>query len=104
MLSDLGFLLNYFHVLPFHLSLTWALVAASVSFGIGHLYQGVGGAVQTALIGFVLGAMFVMTGNLLLPMVIHTLLDLRVLAMLSKGFDQAYSPAASVRPAGTGPL
>jgi len=99
-----GFLLHYFHVLPSHLSLTWALVAASVIFGIGHLYQGVGGAVQAALIGFVLGAMFVVTGNLLLPMVIHTLLDLRVLAVLPEGFDEAYAPAASGRPAGTGPL
>jgi len=83
-----GFLLRYLHVLPFHLSLTWALVASSVIFGIAHLYQGVGGAVQTSLIGFVLGAMFLVTGNLLLPIVAHAVLDLRVLALLPQGFEK----------------
>ncbi len=83
-----GFLLHYLHVLPFHLSVTWALGVASVIFGIGHLYQGVGGAVQTALIGLVLGAMFLVTGNLLLPIVVHVLLDLRVLALLPEGFEK----------------
>jgi len=82
-----GFLLHYLHTLPFHLSLTWALVASSLIFGIAHLYQGAGGAVQTALIGAVLGAMFLVTGNLLLPMVVHAVLDLRVLALLPEGFE-----------------
>lgn len=38
-----GFLMQYFHTLPFHLSLAWAMVASSVIFGIAHLYQGVAG-------------------------------------------------------------
>jgi membrane protease YdiL (CAAX protease family) len=82
-----GFLLHYFHVLPFHLSLTWALVVSCVIFGIGHFYQGVAGGVQTAVIGFVLGALFVMTGSLVIPIVVHAVMDLRVLAMLPVGFD-----------------
>ena len=84
-----GFLLHYFHVTPVHLSLTWALVVSSLIFGIGHLYQGIAGAVQTVVIGFVMGAMFVMTGNLLLPIVVHAVVDLRVLAMLPEGFETA---------------
>ena len=84
-----GFLLHYLHTLPFHLSLTWALVVSSLIFGIGHLYQGIGGGIQTTLLGFVLGAMFLATGNLLLPMVLHAVLDLRVLAMLPEGFETA---------------
>jgi membrane protease YdiL (CAAX protease family) len=83
-----GFLLHYFHTLPFHLSLTWALVVSSMIFGIGHLYQGVGGGVQTAVIGFVFGTMFVMTGSLVLPIVLHAVMDLRVLAMLPVGFER----------------
>ena len=83
-----GLLLHYFHTLPFHLSLTWALVASSVVFGIGHLYQGVGGGVQTVVIGFVFGAMFVMTGSLAIPIVVHAVMDLRVLAMLPVGFER----------------
>jgi len=84
-----GFLLHYFHVQPFHLSLTWALVVSSLIFGVGHLYQGGLGAVQTALIGFVFGVMFIVTGNLLLPMLVHAVLDLRVLAMLPEGFENS---------------
>jgi membrane protease YdiL (CAAX protease family) len=84
-----GFLLHYLHVAPFHLTLMWALVASSVIFGIGHIYQGVAGAVQTALIGCVMGGMFLATGNLLLPIVVHILLDLRVLALLPEGFETA---------------
>jgi uncharacterized protein len=82
-----GFLLHYFHTLPFHLSLAWAMVASSGIFGIGHLYQGVAGGVQTAVIGFVFAAMFVMTGSLLVPIVVHAVMDLRVLAMLPVGFE-----------------
>ncbi len=82
-----GFLLRYFHTLPFHLSLAWAMVASSVIFGIGHLYQGVAGGVQTAIVGFVFAAMFVMTGSLVVPIVVHAVMDLRVLAMLPVGFE-----------------
>lgn len=84
-----GFLLHYFHNVPFHLSFTWALVASSLVFGIAHLYQGIAGSLQTILIGFVLGAMFLASGNLLLPIAVHAILDLRVLAMLPEGFDTA---------------
>jgi membrane protease YdiL (CAAX protease family) len=82
-----GFLLRYFHTWPFHWSLAWALVVSSLIFGIGHLYQGVAGGVQTAVIGFLFGAMFVMTGGLLVPIVAHAVMDLRVLAMLPVGFE-----------------
>jgi uncharacterized protein len=84
-----GFLLHYFHGLPFHWSLTWALVGSSVIFGIGHLYQGLAGAAQTFVIGFLFGAIFLLTGNLLLPVVLHALIDLRVLALLPPGFEAA---------------
>jgi len=82
-----GFLLHYLHVMPFHLDITRALVVSSLIFGIGHLYQGIAGVVQTTVIGFVLGAMFLLSGNLLLPIVVHAVIDLRVLAMLPEGFE-----------------
>lgn len=84
-----GFLLHYFQATAFHVSLTTALVVSSMIFGIGHLYQGAAGSVSTVVIGFVMGILFVMTGNLLLPMVLHAVMDLRVLAMLPQGFDAA---------------
>ena len=84
-----GFLLHYFHVAPLPLNLIGALGVSSLIFGVGHLYQGIAGAVQTVVIGFVLAVMFVMTGNLLLPIVVHAVVDLRVLAMLPEGFETA---------------
>jgi len=88
-----GFLLHYLHVHPFHLSLTSALVVSCLIFGVGHLYQGALGAVQTALIGFIFGVMFIVTGNLLLPIFVHAILDLRVLAMLPEGFESSVQPS-----------
>lgn len=81
-----GFLLHYFHVMPFHFSWTWALAISSAIFGIGHLYQGIAGAVQTIVLGFLFGTLFFITGNLMLPMALHAVLDLRVLALLPEGF------------------
>jgi uncharacterized protein len=83
-----GFLLHYFHASPLHLTLTWALAVSSVVFGIGHLYQGVSGAVGTAVLGFLLGVVFLVTGSLAVPMMVHALLDLRVLLMLPEGFAE----------------
>ena len=80
-----GFLLRYFHNMPFHLSLTWALVVAAVIFGIGHLYQGVKPALATVVLGFALSCVFVVTGSLLVPIIAHALLDLRALALLPAG-------------------
>lgn len=80
-----GFLLHYLHTAPFHLSLTWSLGVAAVIFGIGHLYQGAKGAAAITILGFVLGAVFVATGSLLIPIIAHAMMDLRVLVILPAG-------------------
>ncbi len=77
-----GFLLQYLHVSAFSLNLTLALLVSSIIFGLNHLYGGVGGVVGSAVVGFLLGLLFILTGNLLLPMVLHALFDLRMLALL----------------------
>lgn len=84
-----GFLLHYLHANPWHVSLTWALIISSLIFGVGHLYQGIAGAASTFVGGVLLGALFVITGSLLLPVLIHTLTDLRVLLLLPEGFEAA---------------
>ncbi len=84
-----GFLLHYFGVTPLHFSLSWALVISSLIFGIGHLYQGTVQAASTVVIGFMLGAIFIVTGSLLLPILIHAVMDLRVLLMVPANFEDA---------------
>jgi len=55
----------------------FALIVSVLLFGGLHAYQGAGGILATALIGVVLLALFVATGNILVPIVVHAIIDLR---------------------------
>jgi|HubBroStandDraft_6_1064221.scaffolds.fasta_scaffold00723_4 membrane protease YdiL (CAAX protease family) len=77
-----GFLIQYFREQPVHLGLVQALVLSACVFGIAHLYQGIIGIVQTAILGALFGVLFVTTGSLVLPMILHALIDLRILLIL----------------------
>jgi uncharacterized protein len=77
-----GFLLRYLHGFPWSLNLTLALLISSVIFGLQHLYQGAAGATSTVVVGFLFGLLFILSGNLLLPMLLHAVMDLRMLAIL----------------------
>ncbi len=76
-----GFLIRYLASLPFVASVTAALVVSSVIFGVAHLYQGLAGVAQTSLMAFAFGILFIESGNLAAPMVLHILVDLRVLLL-----------------------
>jgi membrane protease YdiL (CAAX protease family) len=77
-----GFLLHYLHVFPFSLNLTLALIISAVIFGLQHLYLGAGGVASIVVSGLLFGLMFLLTGNLLLPVVLHWAMDLQMLIML----------------------
>lgn len=77
-----GFLLHYLCVFPFSLNLTLALLISSVIFGLQHLYLGVAGAASIVVSGLLFGLLFLLTGNLLVPVVFHSLMDLRILLLL----------------------
>ncbi|CAN5193110.1 hypothetical protein BH09ACT5_BH09ACT5_15920 [soil metagenome] len=51
-------------------------------FGALHLYQGVAGVVGTTVVGAVLMALYVVTGWIAVPIVLHALLDLRSLVLI----------------------
>lgn len=58
----------------------WALVlVAAVAFGLAHAYQGVGGILLTGTLGGVFAALYLGTGSLLLPVLLHAVVDLRFL-------------------------
>ena len=67
-----GFMLHYLHVSPWTLNLTLALLISSVIFGFNHLYQGAGGVAGTGIVGVLFGLLFLLTGNLLLPIILHS--------------------------------
>lgn len=68
-----GFLLWYFQsIVP-----GGAAVAVTVVvFGAAHLYQGLRGMISTGVAGGIFMAAYLLTGSLLAPIVLHTLLDL----------------------------
>jgi len=68
----------------------WPAVAvAAVLFGLGHAYQGLVGMVTTAVLAFLLGALYLATESLLPGMALHTLIDLRVLLLPHPSPDPA---------------
>jgi uncharacterized protein len=68
-----GYLLWYFQSLvPRGL----AIVAATVAFAVAHAYQGVRGIAATGAAGAVAMAVYLLTGSLLAPIVLHAALDL----------------------------
>jgi sarcosine oxidase len=52
-----------------------AAAAASVIFGFGHAYQGRRGVLTTGLFGAVLAAVYLISGSLWIPIVLHVLID-----------------------------
>jgi membrane protease YdiL (CAAX protease family) len=55
------------------------VVVAGVAFGLAHAYQGRAGVVTTGLLGGVMAALYLSTGSLLLPVLLHAAIDLRFL-------------------------
>lgn len=53
-----------------------ALAASSILFGLAHTYQGVGGVLVTGLLGALFGWVYLETGSLLLPIILHAVLDI----------------------------
>ncbi len=74
-----GFLIRYLHAGPWAASPAVAVVVAAAVFGLAHGYQGVRGVLLTALVGVGLTGLFLLSGNLAVPILAHAALDLRLL-------------------------
>ncbi|MBA3524638.1 MAG: CPBP family intramembrane metalloprotease [Geodermatophilaceae bacterium] len=57
------------------------VVVGGLAFGLAHFYQGLTGVISTSVLGGVFSYLFLATGSLLLPVVLHALIDLRLLAI-----------------------
>jgi membrane protease YdiL (CAAX protease family) len=60
-------------------SATVLVLVAAAGFGLAHAYQGLVGVVTTGVLGGVLAAVYLQTGSLLLPILLHAVIDLRFL-------------------------
>ena len=71
-----GWLLSILHS-PISLAGTTLIVVASVVFGLAHAYQRITGMLLTTLAGLLFCVLYVKTGSLLVPILLHILIDIR---------------------------
>lgn len=60
------------------------IAASALLFGVAHAYQGIRGILSTGLLGLFFAYLYVKTGSLLIPIIVHALIDLRVLLLVQK--------------------
>lgn len=73
-----GFLLYYLSLYIPSFNRVELVLLSSLVFGLGHLYQGWKGVLKTGAGGVILAVLYLISGSLLLPMVVHAVLDLQV--------------------------
>ncbi|HXJ85553.1 MAG TPA: CPBP family intramembrane glutamic endopeptidase [Candidatus Binatia bacterium] len=77
-----SFLLWYLQGSRWRLGIAASIGVACALFAVGHLYQGLLPALGTGVLAIILFVFFLASGSLLLPIVMHTLADMRVLLMI----------------------
>jgi CAAX protease family protein len=65
------------------------VLVAGVAFGLAHAYQGLSGILTTGVLGGVLAGVYLSTGSLLLPVLLHAAIDLRFLLVPSSALPAA---------------
>jgi CAAX protease family protein len=92
-----GWLLGTLHATA-GLSGTALILAAAAIFGLAHIYQRITGVVLTGILGALFCVLYVATGSLLVPILLHILIDVRF-AFIPARRNQAttsFSPAAAL--------
>jgi membrane protease YdiL (CAAX protease family) len=84
-----GFLIGY---LSHWMGVIQAALLSSLLFGVAHLYQGLRGILLTGAIGVFMSGIYLVSGSLYLPMIIHAAVDL---SSGRAGYDALRAEAAS---------
>ncbi|QOS80588.1 CPBP family intramembrane metalloprotease [Paenibacillus sp. JNUCC31] len=79
-----GVVVYYLNHLPFELSVITIGIVSSLLFGIVHLYQGWKGVLLTTYLGAILFLLFVGTGFLWIPIVLHIIIDAKFVFLPNK--------------------
>jgi len=77
-----GFLFYYLGAYIPHINTLEKIILTSLFFGMAHVYQGWKQAIPTSIVGLLLALMYVFSGSLLLPIVVHAITDWRLLIIL----------------------
>jgi membrane protease YdiL (CAAX protease family) len=67
-----------------------AFVSATVLFGVLHLYQGPLGILFSTVLGVVFVALYLVTGSILVPIVLHVVIDLRSMVLIPIALGTAW--------------
>ena len=59
-----------------------AVAVSALLFGALHLYQGAAGIIGTTIVGIAMMALYVVSGSIVAPIVLHVLIDLRSLVLI----------------------
>ncbi|MCW2574333.1 MAG: amino terminal protease [Modestobacter sp.] len=84
-----GFFLAVVAALAPGLPTVGLVVVAAAAFGLAHAYQGLTGILTTGVLGGVLAGVYLSTGSLLLPVLLHAAIDLRFLLVPSSALPAA---------------
>ena len=68
------------------------VTVAALAFGLAHAYQGLVGIVTTGVLGGIMAAVYLQTGSLLLPVLLHAVIDLRFLLVPSRALPAGRVP------------
>jgi membrane protease YdiL (CAAX protease family) len=79
-----GFLVFLFLAIFPDMPIYLVVLIPIVIFGVGHLYQGLQGVMQTALVGAIFMCLYLVTNSLILPMLLHFFVDLVATFLLSE--------------------
>lgn len=79
-----GFVIHYLSSLPLDLEKIHLLILSAIIFGFAHIYQGWKGFLFTGLIGFVFARIYLETGSLLFPIILHIIIDMRSFLFIKK--------------------
>ncbi len=66
---------------------TAAWLMSAIAFGLCHFYQGAGGILRTTMAALMFSVVAILSGSLLLPIVLHVLVDMAILAMYRPPLD-----------------
>ena len=79
-----------------------AVVGSALLFGFGHIYQGPVNAARVVFVGLVTGGLYVLTGSLWLPMLLHVFIDINsgrmIYEVLKADAPEAETVDATARP------
>lgn len=73
-----------------------AFLGATLLFGLLHVYQGPIGVVFSAVLGAIFVALYLVTGSILVPIVLHTVIDLRSMVLIPIALGRVLRPTESV--------